>query len=62
MSSMTTDVGQRIVCAAMRSHSGFVIAGVRHFDGIMRESAIRYSETNPLHNGMWTQGFVDNKG
>lgn len=60
MSSMTTDVGRRIVCAAIRDvRSGFVVAGVRHFDEIMRKNAKQYdTESSVAPN--WRQGFLDN--
>jgi len=61
-SSMTTDIGRRIVCAAMRDKElGQVILGVRHFDPIMRARVHENFEKKGTST-TWTQGFVDNKG
>ena len=50
-------MNRRIVCAACKNaNTGVIIAGVRHWDNIMRshiKTGISHSE--------WEQGFLDNK-
>ena len=46
-----------VVCAAMRK-DGFIIAGARHFDTVMR---VAIKALN-LGFGNWEQGFIDQKG
>ena len=47
---------ERIVCSAIRKN-GIIIAGVRHFDNIMRQQ-IRNSGGTFTH---WEQGFLTNR-
>ncbi len=50
-----------IVCAANR-HDGIIIAGVRHWDSIMRGlfAGPEIEKNHPM-NVAWEQGFLDNK-
>ena len=49
---------KRIVCAAIRNSTGYIICGARHYDTIMRQ-AIRTSTQNWSNS---EQGFIDDKG
>ena len=46
-----------IVCAAMRQ-DGFIVAGARHFDTVMRATILALK----LGNTLWEQGFIDQFG
>lgn len=54
----------RVACAAIREkESGLIIAGVRHYDGIMR-TMIRLIDPERITPSLYAceQGFLDNKG
>ena len=54
--------GLRIVCAANRLGS-IIILGLRHWDGIMRESIENADKCWTLpQDTQWEQGFIDNLG
>lgn len=49
---------RRVVCAAIRDHTGRIVCGARHFDAVMsRAIGEMMSFVIP-----WEQGFIDQRG
>ena len=51
---------RRIVCAAVKTNSGVVVCGVRHYDMVMHRvlAEMKFGQANPPPE----QGFIDNRG
>lgn len=47
-----SEVGRRVVCAALRDLNGTIICGPRHWDSLCRGTS----------KDGWEQGFVDQRG
>lgn len=59
---MSSDVGRRVVCAAIRSDAGGIICSPRHWDELTRKQAM---DRDPNGYRSWLsaeQGFVDQRG
>ena len=51
-----------IVCAAIKSETGAIITGARHFDIIMHKQIDYYRQCTDATYTNWQQGFIDQFG
>jgi hypothetical protein len=54
---------QRVVCAAIKHRTGLVVAGARHWDGVMCKMVdIAIPNRQEGNSSNWEEGFLNDQG